>query len=133
MRCDSPTHAAIGSSSSGRLGSAGQRLSMFELALLAWAEGGGECVARGSSPTAAMPCLAGRAGTRRARSARDAEGMPHAPALPAHFVEGGDSRSTDVIWKERASPAAPGPAWAVRDVRAGEMYGKPGVGGLRVR
>ena len=122
---------AIGSSSSSRRGLAGQRHGDLELALLAMAERRGRHVGarrRGRRLEAAPGGLAqalvvARVGAGSGRNGRHAPGRP-APHCRARV----NSRSTEVIWKERAEPQPhPGMGRQAGDVAAGEMDGA-GVG-----
>ena len=122
---------AIGSSSSSRRGLAGQRHGDLELALLAVAERRRRHVrARVEADR-----LRGRAGRLAqapvvARVGEEAEGMAGMGLHgERHIVDGAlNSRSTEVIWNERAEPQ-PHPRMdrQTGDVAAGEVDGA-GVG-----
>ena len=109
MRCDSSAPMpAIGSSSSSRRGIAGQRHGDLELALLAVAEGGGERVgarARARPRRGPAAPAARRLSSRRASARKRKEWPAWAWTASATLSRAVNSRSTEVIWKERASPS----------------------------
>src|SRR5882757_4581183 len=107
-RCDSSAPMpAIGSSSSSRLGSPASAMAISSWRCSPWLRAEASVSARWASPTSARPCRAGRRrdSSRRASARKRKEWPACACTASATLSTAVNSRSTDVIWKERASPS----------------------------
>src|SRR5216684_1337665 len=107
-RCDSSAPMpAIGSSSSSRLGSPASAMAISSWRCSPWLSAAASVSARAASPTSARPCRAGRRrlSSRRASARKRKEWPAWAWTASATLSRAVNSRSTEVIWKERARPS----------------------------
>src|SRR6267154_4452538 len=107
-RCDSSAPMpAIGSSSSSRRGSPASAMAISSWRCSPWLSAAASVSARLASPTSARPCRAGRrrVSSRRASARKRKEWPACACTARATLSRAVNSRSTEVIWKERASPS----------------------------
>src|ERR1700704_2854765 len=98
---------AIGSSSNSRRGAPPSAMAISSWRCSPWLRAEASVLARWASPTAARPCRAGRRrdSSRRASARKRKEWPAWACTASATLSRAVNSRSTAVIWKERANPS----------------------------